>query len=96
MKRKKKSEKHEMASKISKIIDEEEKNEIRIRQLKRSFSIGKSSTPRKSAGVVLSTKKPFKLDSQNEEIIRRLTLNNRKQSLLRDRHGNRCNLYEDP
>ena len=65
MKRKRKSEVYEMASKVSKLIDDEEKNEARIRQIKRTFSIGKPTSARKDAGVVLSTKKPFKLSQKN-------------------------------
>lgn len=98
MKKKRKSEVHETAAKISKMIDEEEKNELRIKQIKRTFSIGKSTTnSRKESHSVLSTKKPFKLSKENEVIVQKLTqLQDRKQSTLRDRHGNRCNLFEDP
>jgi hypothetical protein len=79
------------------MIDEEEKNEARIRRVKRSFSIGKASSARKEAGVALSTKKPFRLSKGNEEIVLRLTqMEMKKQSLLRDRHGNRCNVLEEP
>lgn len=99
VKKKRKSEVHEMAAKISKMIDEEEKNEMRIKQIKRTFSIGKSTTNslRKESHSVLSTKKPFKLSKENEVIVQKLSaLQEKKQSTLRDRHGNRCNLFEDP
>lgn len=58
-----KSEIHEAARKISKMIDEEEKNEQRMRQIKRTLSIGKSQigNSRKESHSVLSTKKPFRL-----------------------------------
>ena len=69
---------------------------MRIRQIKRTFSVGKSSG-RKESGSALSTKKPFKLSKGNDEIVMRLTRwEHKKQSLMRDRHGNRCNMYEDP
>ena len=70
-----------------------------MRQVKRSLSKGKSqlSTPRKEAQSVLSTKKAFKLSKLNEGIVNRLTQYQMNyQSTLRDKHGNRCNLYEDP
>lgn len=94
LKRKKKSEVYETAQKISKLIDEEEKNEARIKQIKRTFSSGKSNSNRKDSGVALSTKKPFKLSKDNEKIVLRLAqLEEKKQSRLRDRHGNRCNMF---
>lgn len=63
LKKKRKSDIYEAAQKISKMIDEEEKNEVRIKQIKRTFSSGKAAvlSARREAGVVLSTKKPFKL-----------------------------------
>ena len=42
VKKNKKSDVNEMAIKVSKLIDEEEKNEERIKKLKKTFSIGKS------------------------------------------------------
>ena len=67
MKKKRKSEVQEMAERVSKMIDEEEKNEARIRQIKRTFSIGKSTniSSKKDSGTVLSTRKPFKLSQKN-------------------------------
>ena len=52
---------------MSKLIDEEEKNEERIKKLKRTFSIGKSqkTSARKEINSVVSMKKPFRLNSQN-------------------------------
>lgn len=41
-------------------------------QIKRTFSIGKNGG-KKDAGNVLSTKKPFKLSKDNEDIVMRLT-----------------------
>ena len=45
---------------------------MRIRQIKRTFSVNKNSG-RKDSGSVQSTKKPFKLSKDNEEIVMRLT-----------------------
>lgn len=41
--------------------------------------------------------KTIRLSSKNEEVITRLSsTQHNKQMLMRDRHGNRTNLYEDP
>lgn len=70
-----------------------------MRQIKRTLSIGKSQLnhAKKESHAVLSTKKPFKLSKDTERIVNKLApASVRRQSLLRDRHGNRCNLYENP
>ena len=81
------------------MIDDEEKDQDRIRMVKRTLSLGKSqlNSARKEAHNVLSTKKPFQLSKETERIVNRLApVLIKKQSLLRDRHGNRCNLFSNP
>jgi len=93
------SETDQSARKVSKLIDEEEKNEQRMAKQLRA-STKKTNFPKKKLDKI--TKINFRntssfLTQKNEDVIRRLTFSEiPKQSRLRDKFGFRNPLDNDP
>ena len=96
---KKRSETDEVARKISKMIDEEEKNELRMNKINGSIKklMSKTTGFRDAPKEAFSNFRPTttaNLSQENQQVVQRLSLGKRAhQSTLRDRHGQRTNLF---
>lgn len=99
--KKKRSDADEKAYKISKLIDEEEKNELRMNKVNGSIKKLMSKTVgfKEAQKEAFSTFRPTttaRLSKENQDIVHRLSIYSEvRQSKLRDRHGQRTNILEN-